>query len=555
MNLHRLVFIVFGILLLAGISSCAEQKSTDRSTSGEPSAATDKTSRPKLTSPITLVDAGEFADGGTTFVHLKDADQRELLLCISESAFAEVIPANTLFLDAIHPQMPAARLPLNEEEAVSIVSTLETTLETEFPPSVRGDFEEWGDPLEHRWHEQHTKPQSEQRSVDEWKKIFAWDVLRRLKAKPNFATFNASNSPAPDWYEAFDSKRRKQLAEEQRLATEDAKFKQFYPEDARELLMLANAPDLVQVLPDESADASEDARIVQQGKRLAETVGNRVSLTEISCKALGILNEGWTVSTLRDRIAIQAMLTVSPDDFVAALPQVAHDTRALLGAARFFFYHGYTNKIPASAWEKWAPVLTRAALDEGVDENKAIVIRILAGSENAGATELLQQIARGEIGKEIDLSAQWDDEPGLKWMAYLALALRGDETVRDEITEALITAEEKQNIAALEVALALLGDPAYLKKENMELDSLSISVAVLRAIERFEGKYGMDLLMTSGLNHKYAAVANEALLTAQRISGEEWIPEGSRFQPIKYADEARAWWKANRDKFELKDSQ
>jgi hypothetical protein len=555
LNLHRLIAVVFGILLLIGISSCAEQKSVDSSTSVESSIATDKAPRSELTPPITLVDAGEFADGGTTFVHLKAADQRELLLCVSESAFAEVIPANTLFLDASHPRAPAARLPLNEEEAVSIVSTLETALETAFPPSARRDFEKWGDPLEHQWHEQYTKPQSEQRSVDEWKKIFAWDALRRLKAKPNFATFDASNSTTPNWYEAFDSERRKQLAEERRLAAEDANFKRFYPEGARELLMPANVPAQVQVQPAESDSASEDVGIVQQGQRLVEAVGNHVSLAEISCKALGTLSESWTVSTTRDRIAIQAMLTVSPEDFVAALPQVAHDKRALLGAARFFFYHGYANKISAPAWEKWAPVLTTAVLDEGADENKGMVIHTLAGSENAMATELLQQIARGEIGREIDLSAQSDDEPGLKETAYLTLALRGDKTVRDEITKALTTAEKKQNIAALEVALALLGDPAYLKKENMEFDSYIISIAVLRAIERFDGKYGMDLLMTSGLDHNYAAVANEALLAAQRISGEEWIPEGSRFQPSKYADEARAWWKANRDKFERKDSQ
>ena len=127
---------------------------------------------------------------------------------------------------------------------------------------------------------------------------------------------------------------------------------------------------------------------------------------------------------------------------------------------------------------------------------------------------------------------------------------RRDHSVRDEIVSALEQATERRNRAALEVSLALLGDPAYITRQNLELKSMSVPVAMLRAIERFEGKHGMDLLMTVGLDHSYAAVADEALLTAQRIAGETWIPEGSRFRPTKYADEARAWWEHNRDQFE-----
>jgi hypothetical protein len=39
-------------------------------------------------------------------VLLKDANQRERLICVSESAFTEVIPADTLLLDIAHPQGP-----------------------------------------------------------------------------------------------------------------------------------------------------------------------------------------------------------------------------------------------------------------------------------------------------------------------------------------------------------------------------------------------------------------------------------------------------------------
>lgn len=554
---YRAVLVAFGVAFLVCMSSCAEQKPSESKSSV---SATREESEPKdpspqagvsakLIPPITIADAAEFADGGTTYVHLKDANGRELLICVSEPVFAETIPVNTLFLDASHPEAPEARLPHSEEEVALVIDTLGSAIEREFPESERKNIGRWGDPLEHFWHEKYTMPEAKQRSRNEWVKIFAWDAYRRLKSKSKFATLDSSHSTKPGWYDSYSTDREKKIAEEQRIADQDARFKEAYPLAVRNLLKLPDGTDEVQFEPPGAASTLDDDPIQKQGKLVAEAIGDPVLLSEISCRALGTLSESWTYSTTRDRIAIQAMLTATPEEFATALPRIASDERALLGAGRIFYHLRYGNNLPTSAWAKWAPPITKALLNRGADKNKSMIIAMLARTKNPKATSLLRSIARGEFGIEPDLSEQWDEEPGISTSAYLGLALRNDVSVREEIIEAMTKAEPKQNIAALEVSLALLGDPSYLTKQNMELDSYSIGLALIRAIERFEGKHGMDLLMSSGLDHDYAAIANESLLAAQRISGEQWIPEGSRFQPVKYADDARSWWDQNRDRF------
>ncbi|MDC0936253.1 hypothetical protein OAS39_08185 [Pirellulales bacterium] len=286
----------------------------------------------------------------------------------------------------------------------------------------------------------------------------------------------------------------------------------------------------------------------------ANRVGDPKILAVATCRALGILRDSWNSSTTRDQIAIQAMLTVSADDFANALPELADDQSGLLGAGRFFFYFDCGSKFNASAWEEWALPITRALLDHGVDDNKSMVVLWLSFSRHAKAGDIVRRIARGEFGVEPDPKEQWGDEPGIKATAYLGLATRGDNSVREDIEQALSGESTKPDRAAMELALATLGSPEYLRKEHFELDSHIIGMGALRAIERFDGHHGMDMSMAAGLEHNYAAISNEAIVAAQRITGQKWIPEGSRFQPRKYADDAQAWWVENGQAFKAERS-
>lgn len=542
------------VLLLVGMSlpivcSCGQQpKENVPSKSGvsEPDPSASPVQTPETTR---LVDAAEYADGGTIFVHLVGTQGKRIQLCVSQHAWDSTIPKNTLFLNANHPSDPKARLPSSTEEATGVLEALRQAVNAAIPDAELAGLERLGDPLETFWHDKYAKPDDEQRSRDEWVAIFAFDALRRLEKQSKFEVRSVDASTSPDWYEAFDTERHEKLAEQQREAEIDTRFKSFYPEPVRTLFDMQNSEQSVEVKPSDSDTDSDEDPLKQQGQRLADAVNDPVKLAAITCKALGSIDDSWTSTIDRDRLAIQAMLTVQPKDFLAALPELQENQQALLGAGRVFFYLRYGEAFSGSDWEEWGPKITKTVLTEGIDDNKSMVLGILSVTPHEGVVPLLRGIASGDIGKEPKIEDQWDQEPGLKVSAYLALAHKGDESIQEEVQALLNDEKLEQNKAALEVCLALLGDPNQIKPEHFEYRSHSIGFGALKAIERFEGKHGMDVLMTSALEHPWAAVANEAMLVAQRITGQEWLPEGSNHQPRNFSDEAKAWWQANGKEF------
>ena len=92
-------------------------------------------------------------------------------------------------------------------------------------------------------------------------------------------------------------------------------------------------------------------------------------------------------------------------------------------------------------------------------------------------------------------------EPGLLAQAALGLALRGLAGVEDRIHEMLRGEPTWMDRAALEVALAALGDPSYLKRQHFIFGSYTIGYAALRVIEMYGGEYGMEALVHGALEH------------------------------------------------------
>src|SRR6185503_16454617 len=140
---------------------------------------------------------------------------------------------------------------------------------------------------------------------------------------------------------------------------------------------------------------------------------------------------------------------------------------------------------------------------------------------------------------------------GIRACARLALAERGDKAVGPEAEKLLAggTVVRAFDRAALEVCLALLGDPKYLKAEHFKLASFTVGHAALKAIERFGGREGMDILINAGLDHFFASVGEEAVLVVQRLTGERWFKERENERPSWHTKEIKAWWKENRAKF------
>jgi WD domain, G-beta repeat len=243
-----------------------------------------------------------------------------------------------------------------------------------------------------------------------------------------------------------------------------------------------------------------------------------------------------------DQNAIAAVGTVDGKDFVAALEELKEDRLGLRGAARVFFRERFDRKVPVEVRIEWILRLAEVVFTDGLDEDKLTLLVFLESEQDAKIKSLLRDVMQGKVGKEVNRKKVFGQEPRLRAGAALSLVVMGDDTLKPEIEALLPQLKDVPDRAALEIALALLGDPSYIKTEQFRLQSDRIGMAGLKAIERSKGKQAMEALVKGGLHHPWGAVRDEALGTFERITGrklssgeiEDWWEvehEGKRDRP------------------------
>ncbi|MEM7234196.1 MAG: hypothetical protein AAF517_18605, partial [Planctomycetota bacterium] len=274
-------------------------------------------------------------------------------------------------------------------------------------------------------------------------------------------------------------------------------------------------------------------------------------LAQAVFRAFSATSHSWSSTSNKERRATEALETVSDADLLAALPGIEKDDEALLGFARFFFFEDYDRKIAESERETWGLRLATVSLRDGLDEDKALVMRALRRYSSPKADALLQRVLAGRLGSGSLLSkADHVDEPSLVADAALCLALRGDRDVKAGVRKLLRRRSLHEfDRAALELALAALGDPTQLKKEHFQLDSFNIGLAGLEIIERLDGAHGMDALVYGAFEHSWAAVNEEAVEIFERITKHRVWNRAPNSRSSWHRKEAIAWWEENGDEF------
>ena len=235
------------------------------------------------------------------------------------------------------------------------------------------------------------------------------------------------------------------------------------------------------------------------------------------------------------------MKTTRGKDFEGALALIKDDQQALMGAAELYFAHGYSRQMSEDANERWGIRLAEIVLADGAAYDKSCVLDIMARGNGPKSLEFLRKVAAGQIGEELIQDAGDSSKCvlGLRTQAYLALAMRGDETVKKDIQSRYMNSQGCDRLA-YEVALALLGEPTYLKREHFQVKSYEIGFAALKTVEKYDGKYGMEYLVEDALDHDWAAIQNAAVLVAEKVAKKKWTDDKS--QPRNYSDEVKKWW-------------
>jgi tricorn protease-like protein len=339
----------------------------------------------------------------------------------------------------------------------------------------------------------------------------------------------ASCEALPAWFKKNGCPYLQSLCDEERArqrqeADEATRFASFFPEKVRGLLLERGG-----TIP---LNGNDDP----VGRKIAEVMADGAATATAVCRALGSSSMSWGVTGEKERRALTAVHTVSGEEFLSALDRLRDDRQGLRGAARVFFGEEFHKKVSGKVRTEWAVRLAEIVLTDGLDGDKPTLLRFLEEEQGPEVDSLLRDVFRGKTGKEIDRVRAFGEEPGLRAGAALALVLRGDKSVKSEIERMLPRARAKPDVAALEVCLALLGDPSYVKTEHFRLGSYSIGLAGLKAIERFQGKHGMEALVKGGIRHPWAYVRDEALLTFERITGRKMS-----------AGEIEDWWEVEHE--------
>jgi len=256
--------------------------------------------------------------------------------------------------------------------------------------------------------------------------------------------------------------------------------------------------------------------------------------------------------------------------FSNALKELENNTQGMLGAARIYFrYISLLDtdpkynivkgdcKLTDEEKEGFGIKLAPYILNGDIDWQKRFVVRWLSEISNPKASSMLFDIARGKIGKEVSYNDTFKMEPGIRATAYLYLVQRKELTTVEEIRKAAKDFGQKQDTAALTLALCLLGDSKTFDENYFNYPSFTIGNAALQVIEKNLSRENIDILVNTGIEHPYGMIREKAKYLFQKITKVDWLPskgeKGKKKKWMSYTmelEKIREWWKENRDKFD-----
>lgn len=323
--------------------------------------------------------------------------------------------------------------------------------------------------------------------------------------------------------EIKESQERERAQRQQEAQSQDL-FVSFFPENVRTWLRMGG-----EVNPDQGDK--------ELGSRIAAAMPDQRDLLTAACRAFGTLrgrDAAWNMTGGKERRVLNAIEQVDGTTFPSVLEDLKDSGSALVGAARLFFAADFEQHVPVEARDSWRAVLAEAALTDGADVNKPTVVRRLGVATDQVSLILLRDVMNGMKGTAIQ-RPEYED-PSLRCHAAMSLGLREDVLSKPDVERLVAEATNPSDVAACQVALALLGDPKRLRIEQFQVKSYIMGLSAVRAVERFGGAHGMELLVTAGLHHHWARVGDEAEQVVERLTGLQW-PEATRLQGIE------EWWR------------
>jgi hypothetical protein len=250
-------------------------------------------------------------------------------------------------------------------------------------------------------------------------------------------------------------------------------------------------------------------------------------------------------------LALECARTLNAAEFDTVLQ--SKDDIILLGAARLFFFEQLSELLPEEQRGPQAARLCEVVIHRDKSGNVDNALRYLGELPCAETPALLERLAAGEITvNERDTDNK--TEPAPQAAACLLLA-RSDSKKTSKLIEKVAALPNLDDIdkAALKVARSLNGERGVLDKSIFKVNSGTVGFGALTALEKEGDTAALDAIIEGATKHFWAAVRIESVLAVERMTGQKWCKGGENERADWYTDEVQAWWKKNRDTFQLPD--
>jgi len=73
----------------------------------------------------------------------------------------------------------------------------------------------------------------------------------------------------------------------------------------------------------------------------------------------------------------------------------------------------------------------------------------------------------------------------------------------------------------------------------------------LQCLPRSLPQEALDLVITKGTTHDWAAIREESVLTIERMTGKTWYQNGENERAEWHAKDIREWWRKNKAIFQF----
>lgn len=350
-----------------------------------------------------------------------------------------------------------------------------------------------------------------------------------------------------DWFEAngeplFANKHRERIQEAERRARIDTAFFAALPPGAKIIEDQYGVESTLSSLRD--SEEQESPLI----SKFAALFANRADMALAIANALGSLathdnySGSWNSRPPREALVLDCAKALAPAEFEVVL--TSNDPTALLGAARLFFAEGLVKLATGDQRSAIAARLVEVVIKHDKAGNSDSALRWLVRFPCSEAAELLSRLASGKI-----IAAASDPlsrEPSTRAAACIMLAKLEPANAMPIIAK-LETEKSLSELdrAALRVARSLAGEKGMLDSSIFEIASFAIGVGALHALEEEGGDAALDAIIQGGTQHMWAAIREEAVLTAERMTGKKWL-QGKENERAEWHGEAiREWWAAN----------